>query len=158
MVVVALGMASCGAGEPARKVVTPVVDEVIETAARPALPPRPPRPVTRPPSPPPELDQAALAPLQSRPAVAVPAEVQRASPESEIVAEFIVCDGLGFYLSYGRLPGYNDWPQLFGGALLSRVPQYRARQVSEALAGVVSANDPVLAASRATHELGCAFG
>ena len=99
-----------------------------------------------------------MAPRQARPAAYLPAQVQQASGESEIVATFIVCDGLGFYISYGRLPAPGDWPQLVGGSLLSRVPAYRAREIGEVLQRVTSDENPLLAASQATHQFGCAFG
>ena len=86
----------------------------------------------------------------------LPGAVRQAPFDSERVASFIVCDGLGFFLENGRPPFLADWPELLGGYVLSRVPRYRAEQIAGELGEVFESPEPFVAAAHLSHSLGCA--
>jgi hypothetical protein len=134
--------------------VAPVFDDVVSFAGRPpvALPSAPFRASTPPPLP----RSARLPDVQPQPSPVLPEAVSRAPVDSELVATFVICDGVGFYLENGYMPGPGDWPNLFGGYLLSRVPAYQAEQIGEQLTAIAESSQPVLEAARISHALSCA--
>jgi hypothetical protein len=144
---------SLASGCGGERIVASVVDDAVRVAQRPAVP-RPSPPLSTGPIAAPR-SALRLPSVRPRPSPVLPEAVERAAPESELVTTFILCDGLGFYLETGALPTAADWPQLFGGYLLSQVPAYRAQEIGDALLLVVETPEPFYEAALLSHRLGC---
>jgi hypothetical protein len=150
--VAAAGVLASGCGNTSA--VTPILDDAVRFAEGPpvSLPAAPPRAST-----PPSLPPAARLPdVQPQPSPALPDEVGRAPVDSELATTFVLCDGVGFYLENGYMPGPGDWSSMFGGYMLSRIPAYQAEQIGEQLSEVAESPDPVLEAAQLSHALSCA--
>lgn len=148
--VAAAGLIASGCGG---NVVSPVVDDVIRVAERPAIasptPFRPTSPMAAPRS------VLELPQVQARPRAVLPQSVSAAPADSEVVARFVVCEGAGFYLATGHLPTAGDWQDMLGGWALSQVPPGQAEAIGDELEAIAESPNPFQAAAQLSHLLGC---
>lgn len=140
---------AAGCGNPG-----PVMDDVVKIADGPALASAKPFRPTGPPAAPRKVLQEPE--VQPRPRTTIPGWVD-GTIDIDRATTFVACEGASFYLYNGRLPTGDDWLNMVGGWVLSKIPAYKAEQIADQLAAIEYSEQPFLAAAQLTQTLGCAY-